>query len=142
MPIPSTLIVDDSEEDRYLLKRLIREANLTETIFEKNDGQSALDFLKEYDRNSKLNPGKFPPILIFLDINMPRMDGYRFLQEFEILREQDLLRSIVIMMFTSSESEADRKRALSYECVKGYIVKMPETGLDLTALLRPHFPDL
>ncbi|MCQ8888543.1 hypothetical protein NQT72_03255 [Pseudoalteromonas carrageenovora] len=50
---PPVLIIDDDEVDRYILKRLIKEAQLELRIFEKTDGQEALDFLEDYDANKK-----------------------------------------------------------------------------------------
>ena len=60
---PPILIVDDNEVDRYILKRLIKEAKLELTIFEKKDGQEALEFLENYEANRKEYPDGFPPIL-------------------------------------------------------------------------------
>ncbi|MEM8499750.1 MAG: response regulator [Pseudomonadota bacterium] len=119
----SVLIVDDNEDDRYLLKRKLKSAGFELHIHEKNDGQEALEFMQDYDENYKLYAGLFPPMVIFLDINMPRLDGYGFLEEFAELREKYDFSSCVLMMFTSSEREDDKEKALSYEFVSDYILK-------------------
>ncbi|TMO09555.1 MULTISPECIES: response regulator [unclassified Pseudoalteromonas] len=120
---PPILIIDDNEVDRYILKRLIKEANLELTIFEKNDGQEALEFLENYEANRQEYPGDFPPILIFLDINMPRVNGMQFLEEFAELRKIIEISSCVVMMFSSSEREEEKEIIMAYDFVKGYLVK-------------------
>ena len=52
---PPILIVDDNEVDRYILKRLIKEAKLDLTIFEKKDGQEALEFLENYESSTLMD---------------------------------------------------------------------------------------
>ncbi|MEM5478428.1 response regulator [Pseudoalteromonas fuliginea] len=120
---PPILIIDDNEVDRYILKRLIKEANLELTIFEKKDGQEALEFLENYEANKKEHPDGFPPILIFLDINMPRVNGIQFLDEFAKLRKVIEISSCVVMMFSSSEREEEKKIIMAHDFVKGYLVK-------------------
>jgi CheY-like chemotaxis protein len=133
MNVCSTLIIDDSEADRYILKRLIKKAEISEHIFEKENGQEALDFLADYEVNFKEDPEKFPPILIFLDINMPVMGGFEFLVEFEKLQKIHDYSGSVLIMFTSSEREDDKAKALSYDFVKGYLYKMPNSAEELKA---------
>jgi CheY-like chemotaxis protein len=131
--ICSTLIIDDSEADRYILKRLIKKTGISEHIYEKENGQDALDFLADYEVNFKANPEQFPPILIFLDINMPIMDGFEFLEEFEKLQKMHDYSGSVLIMFTSSEREDDKAKALAYGFVKGYLYKMPSSAEELKA---------
>lgn len=120
---PPILIIDDNEVDRYILKRLIKEANLDLTIFEKKDGQEALEFLENYEANRKEHPDGFPPILIFLDINMPRVNGIQFLEEFSKLRKVIEISSCVVMMFSSSERKEEKEVIMAHDFVKDYLVK-------------------
>jgi len=120
---PPVLIIDDDEVDRYILKRLIKEANLELTIFEKTDGQEALEFLEDYDANRKKYPGEFPPIIIFLDINMPKVNGIQFLEMFAQLRVKIDLSTCVIMMFSTSERPEDKTKIMAHEFVKDYLIK-------------------
>jgi len=120
---PPILIIDDDEVDRYILKRLLKEAELDFNIFEKQDGQEALEFLENYEANVKNYPDKFPPILIFLDINMPRVNGLQFLEEFVTLRLTIEIESCVVMMFSSSEREEEKEKIMAHDFVKGYLVK-------------------
>ncbi|MCJ8331713.1 MAG: response regulator [Lentisphaeria bacterium] len=124
------LIIDDNEGDRYILKRLLKGTGLTSSINEMNNGQSAIDYL------SKLNSGEsatddFPPTIIFLDINMPLLDGFQFLNHYHELKLDESFSSTIIMMFSSSGREEDKRKAFLHDCVKGYIVKMPESSDEL-----------
>lgn len=120
----SIMIIDDDEVDRYLLKRLIKKSNLPHKIFEAVNGKDARDFLEDYDvQKNKFGEG-FPPLLIFLDINMPIMGGFEFLECFSILREKSTAyQTSVFTMFSSSEREEDKAKARSYGFVKGFISK-------------------
>jgi CheY-like chemotaxis protein len=120
---PPILIIDDDEVDRYVLKRLIKETQLPLNIFEKKDGQEALEFLQNYEENKKQDPDGFPPVLIFLDINMPRVNGIQFLEEFSKLREIIEVDSCVVMMFSSSAREEEKEKIMTYDFVKDYLVK-------------------
>ncbi|GEB71246.1 MULTISPECIES: response regulator [Pseudoalteromonas] len=128
---PPVLIIDDDEVDRYILKRLIKEAQLELRIFEKTDGQEALDFLEDYDANKKKYPDEFPPIIIFLDINMPRVNGIQFLNAFAQLRVKIDISTCVIMMFSTSEREEDKANIMGHEFVKDYLVKGAFTSQQL-----------
>ena len=138
----SILIVDDNKEDRYLLKRLIKKTKISETIFECSNGKEGIDFLLDYERNIDKYSGNFPPTLIFLDIHMPIMNGFEFLDRFnEIKHTQDSkYSSMVLTMITSSEREEDRKKALSYNFVKGFVVKMPDCPEDFLTVIEEHCP--
>lgn len=118
----SVLIVDDSEVDRYILKRQLKEIGVTD-VFESDDGLSALDFLENYEENCKIYSKKFPPVVIFLDINMPNIGGFEFLVKFAELRNRLALKSCVIMMYSSSERPEDKEKASSFDFVKDYLVK-------------------
>lgn len=118
----SVLIVDDSTVDRYILIRQLKKIGIVD-IFEKDDGSSALEFLENYEKNAITFNGKFPPVIIFLDINMPRIGGFEFLERFEQLRNRLQLKSCVIMMFSSSERPEDKERAMHFDFVKDFLTK-------------------
>ncbi len=119
----SVLIIDDDEIDRYSLTRDLKSTGLSFTIFEKQNGLEALEFFKDYKSQRSLNPDKYPPVISFLDINMPLVSGHEFLEAFARLRKEIGVESNIVMMFTSSEREEDINRSLSYPFVKDYLVK-------------------
>ncbi len=142
MTLNSILIIDDEETDRYLLKRTIQKAQLTEKVYEADDGRIGLEFLSDYEKNSKKDPSEFPPILIFLDINMPRMDGFEFLDEFSKLRiEYPNLNSTCVLICSSSDNVDDKDKAATYDTVKGYMVKMTYSIDDFVYKVKACFPN-
>lgn len=125
------VLVDDEEADRYLLKRMIKRLNISPETFEADNGRAALEVLADLEERGS----DTPPILIFLDINMPIMNGFEFLEAYAKSRETGQQHSShVFIMYTSSESEKDRDRVKSYEFVRGFFVKgnmSPEGLLDV-----------
>jgi CheY-like chemotaxis protein len=127
----SILIIDDNAGDRYLLARDIKKAGFEVNIFEKENGETALEFFKDYEKNKELYPRDFPPNVVFLDINMPKLDGNQFLEEFALLRGELNARPSIFLMLSSSEQEEDKLKSLSYAFVKSYIVKGQLTPSEL-----------
>ena len=119
----SVLIVDDNEAERYILKRMFQETDLELKVFELGDGQSAVEFFKNHEGNRAKHPQDYPPLVIFLDINMPVLNGFEFLEQFKLIRIEHSIDTSLILMFTSSNREEDKKKALSYDYVKAYLVK-------------------
>ncbi len=120
----SILVVDDSYTDRYLLKRVIQKTDVDTEIFEAGNGQEALDFFSDYKGAKKTHGEKFPPVIIFLDINMPVLDGFGFLEEFAELRKtRPEYEFSVLMLYSSSDNENDKEKALSYNFVSDFILK-------------------
>ena len=116
----SVLLVDDDETDRHLLMRDLTRIRVDAPVLECVDGDEALRLLLRYGPDAE----ESPPRLIFLDINMPVVDGFGFLDAFAKLREQrGALKACRVLMFTSSDLPADRERALGFAFVAGYLVK-------------------
>lgn len=136
----AVMIVDDDEVDRYLLTRALNKLEFSLTIFESENGVQALEFLSAYEENKEKHGDNFPPILIFLDINMPLMGGFEFLEAFAQLKKQDQrYSSSIFTMFTSSEKEDDKKRAAQYDFVKGFLLKGEVTTEALNQVFAKHF---
>jgi len=111
------LLVDDDQITNFLNENLIREMNITENITITNDGQEALDFITN---NCVASGSKFSCCdLILLDLNMPVMDGFEFLEKFN---ELEYSKDISIILLTTSSNERDLQRAKSFN-IAGYINK-------------------
>ncbi len=129
------LLIDDSSADNFIHQRYIEKANVTESIVIKQNGEEALEYLK-----TVLTDNQFPqPELIFLDINMPVMDGWEFLEKYQELMAEQKAR-IILTMLTTSTASRDRERARQYPHLTEFIEK-PLTDKILLAIVRQYFPD-
>lgn len=106
------LLVDDDKAFNFLNRIMLREHLPGCEIAEATDGKQALDYIDSSDQC---------PDLIFLDINMPGLDGFDFLREFET-RVKCHERANIFML-TSSIREEDLLAAKEYSQVKGYFCK-------------------
>ena len=111
------MLIDEDEIDNIINQKIIESNNFSEKVMVFQTGTDALDFLRT---NSKVAENL--PDLIFLDINMPIMDGFQFLEEFEKLDSPILDKSKIIML-SSSISPRDIDRAASNRFVKKYLNK-------------------
>jgi CheY-like chemotaxis protein len=128
----NVLIVDDDEVYLYLMKRLLKELSEGMEVHTSTDGEQAIDFIKKCDAEKNLAPK-----IIFLDVNMPFLDGWGFLEEFKKLNV-NFEDKIHIYLVTSSELPADKKRAEEYKELDGYIVK-PISEEKLSGMLKEVF---
>ena len=114
----SVLLVDDSRASNFMHREMIRETDFAERVDVALDGEQALEFLRTGDPASEF----FPPSVIFLDINMPRMDGFEFLDACKALPEPQR-GSTIIVMVTTSLDPSDRARALATGMVSEFHTK-------------------
>jgi CheY-like chemotaxis protein len=111
------MLIDEDEIDNIINQKIIESNNFSEKVLVFQTGTEALDFLRVNSKNAENLPD-----LIFLDINMPIMDGFQFLEEFEKLDSPILDKSKIIML-SSSISPRDIDRAASNRFVKKYLNK-------------------
>lgn len=111
------MLVDDNDTDNFISKRIIELAGYAEKIVVKNSGKTALEYL-EAEQFSEENL----PDFIFLDINMPVVDGFVFLFEFEQL-SQLVKDKCKIAILSSSDSKRDIERMVSNEFVVKFVTK-------------------
>lgn len=117
------LIVDDSPAFNHLTKITIQKSDADCHIVDMSNGQRALQYLEESNAC---------PDVILLDINMPVMDGFDFLEEF--IRLGKCNDKTEIYMLTSSSQDVDKVKAKSFNIVKDYFEK-PLTGENLEKIL-------
>lgn len=110
------LIVDDDELNNYLVKEVIGDLVLVKEIRSETSGWEALDYLKE-----KKASGDFPEMII-VDVKMPEMDGFEFLERYEDLFFNDF-KNTRIAVATSSHREYDRMKAAQYPSVNLFVNK-------------------
>jgi CheY-like chemotaxis protein len=122
MQQPSVLIIDDSEIERYILSHQLKKIGVSE-IMQQTNGTSGLEFLKNYLQNLQQYGASFPPAIIILDVNMPIMGGFEFLQKFAELKTQVDLDICQILMYSGSDDPQEKARALQYDFVKGFLIK-------------------
>jgi CheY-like chemotaxis protein len=129
----SIMLVDDNPDDNFFHEREIKRNNPNNSVIKMNSGAKALDYLKSIE-----NEGSRPD-LILLDINMPGMNGWEFLEEYSRLEKEVKLRSIIIIL-TTSENPDDVARAKGWVSVSDYRSK-PLTGEIMADIIGKYFKD-
>lgn len=110
------LLVDDDQTTILLTQLFLESMSLTD-VHAASNGQEAIDFIQEHCNE----PTPQCPSLVLLDLNMPVMDGFEFLDEFEQM-ECNGKENISVVVVSSSDSRRDREHIQQYN-VAGYIVK-------------------
>lgn len=109
------MLIDDNKLDNFFHKRVINKYDATLEVIEMLSAIDALEYLKECKTNNH-------PDIIFLDINMPGMNGWEFLEEYKRIPE-DLRTSMVVVMLTTSENPNEKERASQDSSLTGFISK-------------------
>jgi CheY-like chemotaxis protein len=126
------MLVDDNKDDNFFHERVIKKNNSADVVVIKQSGLAALDYLK-----NKINNDSPHPDLIFLDINMPGLNGWEFLGEYDKL-ERELQSKIVIVMLTTSENPDDKDKALALKVLADFRIK-PITRNMLNEIIGQYF---
>jgi CheY-like chemotaxis protein len=105
------LLVEDDKVDAMTVKRALKEIKITNRLYHVNDGEQALDFLK--------NPETDSPGIILLDLNMPRMNGIEFLK---IAKKDEAIKKIPVIVLTTSIEDQDKVDSFNLG-VAGYMIK-------------------
>jgi CheY-like chemotaxis protein len=111
------LLIDDNDIDNFINERMITTNYFSRKVVVKNSGEAALKFLIENAENKNILPE-----VIFLDLNMPVMDGFAFLQEYEKLPES-VQENCKVIVLSSSISPEDINRASTNPFVIKYVNK-------------------
>ena len=114
--VNTVCVVDDDEIYVYGIKKLITLKQLCPNLIEFRNGKDAIDFLTNPDNTDQL------PDVIFLDISMPIMDGWDFMENFTQIKSQ-LGKKITVYMVSSSINDEDIERAKNISDITDYVVK-------------------
>lgn len=109
------LVIDDDDINIFIIKKIVEKTGYEAQMVAKTNGQLAIDYLKEL-KDGGLN---FPD-LILVDINMPVLNGWEFLEAYDQLGWQH---NVDMYMLSSSVYENDIEKAKTYKTVKGFISK-------------------
>jgi len=130
--LKTILLIDDDEATNFIHQMVIKQVGCTENVVVKENGAEALEYL-----TSSID-GKYPqPDLILLDINMPRMDGWEFLEEYKNLDDDQLAKTVIVMLTTSLNPD-DKDKANVIPVITGFMSK-PLTAEMLEEILKKHF---
>lgn len=109
------ILIDDSDIDLRIQSRFLEVFNFTSELVQYKSATEALNFLRELNNNA-------PPDVIFLDLNMPEVDGFSFLNDFSDLPE-NITTVTKIVVLSSSTNVRDRDKVLEHKNVIHFITK-------------------
>jgi CheY-like chemotaxis protein len=123
--IDLVMLVDDNDTDNFISRRIIEITNFAKSVEIKNSGKSALEYLEA----NKDTPNSLPDF-IFLDINMPIVDGFVFLYEFEKFNSY-LRNKCKVIILSSSDNKRDIDKIVNNDNVIKFITKpLTENALE------------
>jgi CheY-like chemotaxis protein len=117
MKVKKLCIIDDDDLYKLLLKKSVKNLGNNVDILTYSNGEEAFNELSKYKDSPELLPD-----LILLDINMPVMDGWEFMDKFVAVNKH-FKKSITIFIASSSIAQIDLDKSKSYDEISGYIVK-------------------
>lgn len=115
------MLIDDNEIDNFINQKMIEGTCFAEKTFVYSSGKSALEYFKNIEQDKQLMKDLMPDF-IFLDINMPVIDGFQFLQEFQAINQKAGNPSKICIL-TTSINPSDKLRSLENKLVLNYVNK-------------------
>ena len=124
------LLIDDDDATNYLHLYYINKLNFFQKVLVAKNGEEAIDLIHSLEQE---------PNLILFDINMPLMNGWEFIEEFECCELNEKLQSKLVVLSASLNPD-DRKKAEEHPCIEDFIVK-PLNSQKLEEIVRKCFPE-
>lgn len=125
------MLIDDNVDDNFYHERVIKKNNAAHKVVSIESAREAIEYLKT-EKNLR-------PDLIFLDINMPGMNGWEFIEEYEKLDER-LRGKVVVIMLTTSDNPDDHARAKKMTVLADFKTK-PLTKEMLNEIILKYFSE-
>ena len=125
------LLVDDDPDDNMYHQIIIDEMNIVNRIDVALNGLEALAYLRKENQT--------PPEIIFLDLNMPKMNGWEFLEQYKDLSKEQKAK-VVLVILTTSANPDHIKKAKEIEDVTGFETK-PLSKQILSEIINEYFPE-
>ncbi len=136
----SILLIDDDESSNFLNTIFINKLNVDIDVHSTLNGQEGLDFIMnkgDFEGDDKLST----PCMIMLDINMPLMDGWQFMEKYDELVPEEIKKNIFIVLVTISDSDEDKRKAKENPYINEFIQK-PLSDIKFKKLINKHFKEV
>ena len=121
-------VIDDDRIYQIIINKMIKRSEIFSAVTSFKNGKEAIDALQDVVTN-KLENSDILPDLILLDINMPVMDGWEFMEKMGLLKSK-FSKNITVYIVSSSIATEDKNKSKTYSDILGYISK-PVTVNDL-----------
>ncbi len=130
--VNTILFIDDDKVTNFYNRKIVNKYKKVKNVISVDSGKSALEYLL----NAETNASSIPD-LIFLDINMPGMSGWEFIEEYKKI-DPKITKNIKVILLTTSSNNEDYERSKQIEIIDGYINKPLSVNL-LEEIVKEHY---